>query len=266
MGLRKWALHPQLGAETSPDPGWRRVEKGPGSAQPHRRAGPCSHLLANPAAALPPSRGRSALTDLAPWRRPGRGDAVPGNGPAPACAPPAWSPRGGDSGAERGREKREGSAGSRGAGAGPRAPSPRRWTWGAGAQAEAGGPRARRSLAAAGPASRGREAAAQGPGPWGRARAAGPARRRRGAHQVPGAARPPRRKVSPARRHEPRGGRRPWTPLRHGRAPQSGPRSGRLRRGGAHRGAGTRGRRAAGGGAGGRECRFPRPGKLSGGR
>lgn len=68
--------------------------------------------------------------------------------------------------------------------------------------------------------------------PWGRAR------RRRGAQLAPGAARPRRRKVSPAPRDERRS-------LGHGRAPQPRPRSGRLRRGGTHRGAGTRGRRAS---------------------
>lgn len=111
-----------------------------------------------------------------------RGMAVPGSSPAPACAPPARSPRGGgDSGAERGpREagRERGEPRGRGRPKGALASEP---GVGAGTEAEARGPRARRSLAAERPASRGL-AAAQGSEPWGRAWAAGPARRRHGAH------------------------------------------------------------------------------------
>lgn len=88
--------------------------------------------------------------------------------------------------------------------------------------------------------------------PWGRAR------RRRGAQLAPGAARPRRRKVSPAPRDERRS-------LGHGRAPQPRPRSGRLRRGGAHRGAGARGRRATARRARRRECPLLCPSNFLGG-
>lgn len=146
---------------------------------------PCSHLPANPAAALPPSPGRGALTDLARVVAPGGGVwglAVPGSSPAPACAPPARSPRGGgDSGAERGpREAGRERGGPRGRGR-PKGALALEPGVGARVETEAGGPQARTSLAAAGPASRGLEAATQGSQPWGRARAAGLARRWRGA-------------------------------------------------------------------------------------
>lgn len=88
--------------------------------------------------------------------------------------------------------------------------------------------------------------------PWGRAR------RRRGAQLASGAARPWRRKVSPAPRDERRS-------LCHGRAPQPRPRSGRLRRGGAHRGAGARGRGATARCARRRECPLLCPSNFLGG-
>lgn len=88
--------------------------------------------------------------------------------------------------------------------------------------------------------------------PWGRAR------RRRGAQLASGAARPWRRKVSPAPRDERRS-------LCHGRAPQPRPRSGRLRRGGAHRGAGARGRGATARRARRRECPLLCPSNFLGG-
>lgn len=163
--------------------------RGAGIAQPHPRARRCSHCLpAPPQPSALPRRG--ALTDSArvAASRAGVGDGGPGSSPAPACAPPARSPwGGGDSGAERGprgtgRERGEPAAG-------PAQGRPRFGAW-------RGGRGGRRRAASAekfggrGAGVPGREAAERGP--CGRGRARG----RRGVRRVPGAARPPRRKVS----------------------------------------------------------------------
>ncbi|KAL0597202.1 hypothetical protein AAY473_032551 [Plecturocebus cupreus] len=204
--------------ETTPGPECRPVVTGPGTAQSPPRPGQRRHFLASCAAAPPPLPGPRRSDRLGPGG--GARGGVRGGGrhsPRAAPPPPAHRPRGLRGEEETraqsgGREKREGNAGSSGAAAGPRAPSPRSPARGPGRRRRPAGLRARRSLAAGGRASRGREEAASAlrPGPWGRGRA----RRRRGAHGTPGAERQPRRKVSPAPRDEPRSRRRPRTPSR----------------------------------------------------
>lgn len=158
------------------------------------------------------------------WRSPGAAPPPPARRPLGVRGEEETPARSG------GRGKREGSAGSRGAGAGPRAPSPQSPAWGLG--------RRRR------PAGRERVEV------WRRkGRRPGVSRRRRGRSHGGGRGRRGRRGGGTARTESPeRRGRRGaklagrsgtspaaagwrWTPLRHGRTPQPGPRGGRLRRG-----------------------------------